>query len=73
MPTVQVPLELLEALGALRLPEQIAARLQRLMDCNTDGRLTEPEQEELEALAELSEGLARLRAQALRVLGHKSG
>jgi hypothetical protein len=71
MPTVQVPVELLEAVAAIRLPEKIASRLQSLMDRNTDGLLTEPEREELEALAELSERLALLRALALRLLGRK--
>jgi hypothetical protein len=41
------------------------------MDRNTDGRLTAREREELEALAEFSERLALLRAQALRLLGRK--
>jgi hypothetical protein len=71
MPTVEAPVELFETLAALRLPEKTDAHLQRLMDRNTDGLLTEPEREELEALAELSERLALLRAQALRLLGRK--
>jgi hypothetical protein len=71
MPTVHVPLELVEALAALHFPEKIAARLQQLMDRNTEALLTESEREELEALVELSERLALLRAQALRLLGRK--
>jgi hypothetical protein len=71
MPTVEAPVELVETLASLRLPEKTDAHLQRLMDRNTDGLLTEREREELEALAELSERLALLRAQALRLLGRK--
>jgi hypothetical protein len=71
MPTMQVPLEMVEALAALHFSEKLASRLQSLKDRNTDGWLTGQEREELEALAELSERLALLRAQALRVLGRK--
>jgi hypothetical protein len=71
MPTVEAPLELVEALAALRFPPKTDAHLQGLMDRNTEGRLTQAEREELEALAELSERLALLRAQALRLLGRK--
>lgn len=39
------------------------------MDLNNEGRLTQGEREELEALAELSEQLALVRAEALEVLG----
>jgi hypothetical protein len=65
---VEVPLELVEALAELRFPPKTDARLQELMGRNTDRRLSEPERVELEALVELSERLALLRSQALRVL-----
>lgn len=71
MPTVEAPLELVEALAALRFPQKTDALLQELMERNTEGRLTEGEREELEALVELSEQLTILRAQALRLLGRK--
>jgi hypothetical protein len=71
MPTVEAPLEFVEALVAFRFPEKTDAHLQDLMDRNTEGRLNEPERNELEALVELSERLALLRAQALRLLGRK--
>ena len=71
MPTVEAPLELVEALAALRFPPKTDAHLQDLMDRNTEGLLSEAEREELEALAELSERLALLRAQALHLLGRK--
>jgi hypothetical protein len=45
------------------------ALLQSLMDRNTDGRLSAEEREELEALAELSESISFVRAQAMRLLG----
>lgn len=71
MPTVEAPLELVEELADLRFPQKADALLQDLMDRNTEGRLTATEREEFEALIELSERLALVRAQALRLLGRK--
>jgi hypothetical protein len=71
MTTIESPLEFVEALATLRFPKKTDALLQDLMDRNTDGRLNEPERNELEALVELSERLTILRAQALRILGRK--
>ncbi len=68
---VEVPREWIEAVAALRLPPRGDRRLQILMDRNTNGALTPEQKEELEALVELSETIALVRAQALRVLGHK--
>jgi len=50
-------------------PPKTDELLQRLMDRNTEGQLSATEREELEALVELSERMALLRAQALRLLG----
>ena len=69
--TVSAPLEWVEALGDLRLPPGADQRLQQLMDRNTEGLLTEAERAELEALVELSETLALVRAKALQLLGRK--
>jgi len=66
---VQAPLDLVESFADVRVPPKTDARLQSLMDRNTEGRLTPSEREELEALVELSETLALLRARALHVLG----
>jgi hypothetical protein len=41
------------------------------MDQNTNGRLTPGEKDELESWVELSESMALVRAQALRLLGRK--
>ena len=68
---VEAPLEMVEAVAALRLPPRGDQRLQFLMDRNTNGELTAEEKEELEALVELSETISLLRAQALSVLGRK--
>ena len=68
---VEAPLELVESVAAMRFPAKTDARLQRLMDRNTNGQLTATEREELEALVELSESIALLRAQALKLLGRK--
>lgn len=71
MATVSAPVELVEALAALRLPPKTDSFLQDLMDRNTEGELSSHETQELEALVELSEQLALLRSQALQVLGRK--
>ncbi len=68
---VQAPLEMVEAVAALRLPPRTDDRLHALMDRNTDGTLTQAEREELEALVELSETIALVRAQALHLLGQR--
>ena len=66
---VEAPVELVESVAAMRFPAKTDARLQSLMDRNTNGQLTPAEREELEALVELSESIALVRAQALRLLG----
>ncbi len=68
---VQTPLELVEAMANFRLPPRVDQRLQELMDRNTNGALTAAERADLEALVELSEAIAPMRAKALRVLGRK--
>lgn len=67
--TIEAPIELVTSVADLQLPQKIDARLQILMDRNTEGRLSESERAEFEALAELSEKISPLRVQALRVLG----
>ncbi len=66
---VTAPRELVEAVAALRLPPRTDDRMQELMDRNTNGALTPAERDDLEALVELSETIALIRAQALHVLG----
>ena len=68
---VEAPVEMVEAVAALRLPPRVDRRLQFLMDRNTDGELSSEQKEELEALVELSETISLLRAQALHLLGRK--
>ena len=68
---VQAPLDLVEAIAALRLPAKADRRLQSLMDRNNEGVLTPAEREDLESLVELSEMIALLRARALHLLGRK--
>lgn len=65
----EAPRSLAESVAALRFPSRTDARLQSLMDRNTNGQLSPVEREELESLVELSESLALVRAEALRVLG----
>jgi hypothetical protein len=68
---MQNPLELAEAVAALRFTPKADQRLQDLMNRNTNGQLTETEREELEALVELSENISLVRAKALIFLGRK--
>ncbi len=67
--TVAAPVEWVESVSDLRLPSRANERLQQLMDRNTEGRLTDAERAEFEALVELSEQLSLVRAQALYLLG----
>ena len=69
MTTIETPVEPVTSVADLRSPSKIDARLQALMDRNTEGQLSEAEREELAVLVELSETLSLLRVQALRVLG----
>lgn len=69
MTTVAAPSNWLESLGSLRLPSRADQRLQDLMDRNNDGLLSDPERDELESWAELSERLSLVRAEALHLLG----
>ena len=68
---VEAPRDLVESLAEMRFPPKADARLQWLMDRSTEGQLTPPERDELEALAELSETMALFRAEALRLLGRR--
>lgn len=69
---IEAPRTLVETVADLRFPAKADAYLRTLMDRNTNGQLTAAEREELEALAELSETMALVRAQAIKLLGRKS-
>lgn len=69
--TVDAPLQWVESITALRLPDQTDQRMQDLMDRNNEGQLSPQEQADLAALAELSERLSLVRAEALHLLGRK--
>ncbi len=69
--TVDAPMEWVESITLLRLPEHADRRLQDLMDRNNEGKLAASEREDLAVLVELSERLALLRAEALHLLGRK--
>lgn len=66
---VEAPVELVETVAGMRFPPKADTRLRWLMDRNTNGQLTTAESEELEGWVELSESMALVRAQALRLLG----
>ncbi|WP_164100995.1 hypothetical protein [Candidatus Laterigemmans baculatus] len=69
--TVDAPLEWVESITMLRLPEHADKRLQELMDRNNEGQLSDQERADLAALAELSEQLSLVRAEALHLLRRK--
>jgi len=68
---VSAPIDLVESIAGPRFPAKTDNRLRGLMDRNTNGALSGDEKEELEALVELSESMAILRARALNLLGRK--
>ena len=68
---VSAPVEWVETVSDLRLPKKADRRLQRLMDRNNEGQLTQAEHTELEALVEISETLSLVRAEALHLLGRR--
>jgi hypothetical protein len=68
---ISAPVRMVEAVAALRLPAVSDRRLQVLMDRNNEGTLTAGERDELASLAELSETLSLVRADALALLGRK--
>lgn len=70
--TVIAPLEWVESIGQLALPAKTDERLQELMNRNNEGKLSDVERTDLEALAELSEQLSLVRAEALLLLGQRS-
>ncbi len=65
------PRDLVQSYADVRLPSKIDARLQSLMDRNTEDQLNSQEREDLESLVELSETLSLLRARAMQVLGRR--
>ena len=68
---ISAPLHMVEAVAALRFPAVSDRRLQVLMDRNNDGVLSPEEHDELESLAELSETISLVRADALALLGRR--
>jgi len=69
--TVDASMQWVESITVLRLPEQADQRLHVLMDHNNEVLLSEQERADLAALAELSERLSLVRAEALQLLGRK--
>ncbi len=69
--TVNAPLQWVERITLLRLPNHADQRLQELMNKNNEGKLSEQERADLAALAEMSEQLSLIRAEALHLLGRK--
>lgn len=68
---LDTPRDLVQSFADVRLPSKTDARLQSLMDRNTEDQLNSQEREDLESLVELSETLSLLRARAMQVLGRR--
>lgn len=68
---ISAPLQMVEAVAALRFPAVSDRRMQVLMNRNNEGQLSLEERAELESLAELSETISLVRADALALLGRK--
>ena len=68
---IAAPKSWVASVGRLSLPKKAQRRLQDLMDLNNDGLLSGTERKELQALAEWSENVSLLRAQALQLLGRQ--
>jgi hypothetical protein len=66
---VPASVEWIKTVGELKLPVKADQRLQKLMDRNNEGQLTEVERLDLEYLVELSEQLSLVCAEALNFLG----
>jgi hypothetical protein len=69
--SISAPTAWVDTIAQLRFPAKTSERLQALMDQNNEGTLTPRERDELEALAELSERLSLVRAEALQLLGRQ--
>jgi hypothetical protein len=69
--TIDAPLQWVETVATLKLPDQADRHLQDLMDRNNEGKLTDQERADLAPLAELSERLWLIRAEALHLLGRQ--
>lgn len=66
--TLPAPVAWVRSVSELRLPASTDRRLTDLKDRNTDGILSAAEREELAALADVSESLSLVRANALGLL-----
>ena len=62
--TVEIPLDLLEEVARLEFPSSMQEALARLMDKNNEGKLSEEERIELQALVDLNERLSLLKGRA---------
>lgn len=68
---IAAPVNWVEAVGKLHFPAKADCRPQELIYRNNEDLLGPAEREELDALAELSEELSRVRGQALQILGKR--
>jgi hypothetical protein len=62
-------IDFVESVANMRFAPNVNARLQELMDRNTNGQLTASEKEELATLAAVSEQMSLIRGQAFVLLG----
>ena len=71
MSTIEASPDWVQSVSRLSFPDQTNRRMQKLMDRNNEGKLSETEREELESMVAMSESIALIRAEALRMLGRK--
>ena len=69
MDTVPASVEWIKTVGELKLPVKADQRLQKLMDRNNEGQLTEVELADLEYFFYFFEQLSLVRAEALHLSG----
>jgi hypothetical protein len=63
--------EWVESVSRLSFPDRTNRRIKNLMARNNEGQLSESEREELASLVEMSESIALIRSEALRMLGRR--
>lgn len=68
---IPAPVDWIESVSSLKLPDKTDRRLQELMDRNNEGQLSKDETAELESLVEISEQLSLVRDEAFHLLGRK--
>jgi len=62
--TIEIPVQFLMEMARFELPASTQEKLDRLMDKNNEGLLSDEEREELKALVEINERVSLLKGRA---------